>query len=365
MSPPTWPASAPPRAPRRASSRAPTRRRRTPRCTRWRRRSAATPRSSLAANARDVAAAQAAGHDAAFVDRLALSPATIEAMAAGLEQIAALPDPVGEISDLRFRPSGIQVGHMRVPLGRDRHRLRVAAQRHRRRRGPVPQGRQRDDPARRKRGARAATRRSPPASTRACAQRDCRRRAVQVVATTDRAAVGCLIADEKHVDVIVPRGGKGLIERIAKRSEGAGDQAPRRRLPRLHRRARRSGHGDPHRRQREDAALLAVQHDGDAARPRRHRRARAAAARRDLRGQGRRAARLRALARAGPGDEGGDRERLVHRVPRADPGRAHRRRLDDGDRRTSRSTARSTPTRSSPTTTRRRCASCAKSTRAR
>ena len=57
------------------------------------------------------------GHDAAFVDRLTLSPAGIEAMAAGLEQIAALPDPVGEISDLRSRPSGIQVGHMRVPLG--------------------------------------------------------------------------------------------------------------------------------------------------------------------------------------------------------------------------------------------------------
>ena len=70
-----------------------------------------------AANARDVAAAKAAAHDAAFVDRLTLTPDGIEAMAAGLEQIAALPDPVGAISDLRFRPSGIQVGHMRVPLG--------------------------------------------------------------------------------------------------------------------------------------------------------------------------------------------------------------------------------------------------------
>ena len=77
----------------------------------------ATRRSSLAANAEDVAAATAAGHDAAFVDRLTLTPATIAAMADGLEQIAALPDPVGEITDLKYRPSGIQVGLMRVPLG--------------------------------------------------------------------------------------------------------------------------------------------------------------------------------------------------------------------------------------------------------
>ena len=71
----------------------------------------------LAANASDVAAARAAGHDAAFVDRLTLTPKSIAAMADGLEQIAALPDPIGEITDLRYRPSGIQVGTMRVPLG--------------------------------------------------------------------------------------------------------------------------------------------------------------------------------------------------------------------------------------------------------
>ena len=71
----------------------------------------------LAANAADVAAARAAGADAAFVDRLTLTAKTVETMASGLEQIAALPDPVGEISDLKFRPSGIQVGMMRVPLG--------------------------------------------------------------------------------------------------------------------------------------------------------------------------------------------------------------------------------------------------------
>src|SRR5450759_5620892 len=71
----------------------------------------------IAANAGDVARARAEGHDAAFVDRLVLTAKSVEAMAAGLRQVAELPDPVGEISDLKFRPSGIQVGKMRVPLG--------------------------------------------------------------------------------------------------------------------------------------------------------------------------------------------------------------------------------------------------------
>src|SRR5947208_7296284 len=71
----------------------------------------------LTANRDDVAAARATGHDDAFIDRLTLTPKSIAAMADGLLEIAALPDPVGEISDLRYRPSGIQVGMMRVPLG--------------------------------------------------------------------------------------------------------------------------------------------------------------------------------------------------------------------------------------------------------
>jgi len=70
-----------------------------------------------AANARDVDASRAAGDDAAFVDRLTLPQSGIEAMAEGLRQIVALPDPIGEIADLKYRPSGIQVGRMRVPLG--------------------------------------------------------------------------------------------------------------------------------------------------------------------------------------------------------------------------------------------------------
>ena len=71
----------------------------------------------LAANAEDVAEARANGLDAAMLDRLTLTTKSVEAMALGLEQVATLPDPVGEMSDLKFRPSGIQVGKMRVPLG--------------------------------------------------------------------------------------------------------------------------------------------------------------------------------------------------------------------------------------------------------
>jgi glutamate-5-semialdehyde dehydrogenase len=169
----------------------------------------------LAANAEDVAAAKAAGQDAAFVDRLALTPGTIAAMAEGLEQIAALPDPVGEITDLRFRPSGIQVGMMRVPLGvvgiiyESRPNVTADAA------GLCLKA----GNATILRGGSEALR-----SNRAIA--DCVREglaaaglpenAVQVIATSDRAAVGHLIADEKHVDVIVPRGGKGLIERISR-----------------------------------------------------------------------------------------------------------------------------------------------------
>ena len=71
----------------------------------------------LAANAEDLKTARSSGRDAAFLDRLTLSPKSIEVMAAGLEQVAKLPDPVGEVSELREQPSGIKVGKMRVPLG--------------------------------------------------------------------------------------------------------------------------------------------------------------------------------------------------------------------------------------------------------
>ncbi len=172
----------------------------------------------MAANARDVAAARTAGQDAAFVDRLALSPATIEAMAAGLEQIAALPDPVGEISDLRFRPSGIQVGHMRVPLGvigivyesRPNVTADAAGLCLKAGNATILRG-----------GSEALASNQAIAACvhEGLAAAGLPETGVQVVATADRAAVGCLIADEKHVDVIVPRGGKGLIERITKEAK--------------------------------------------------------------------------------------------------------------------------------------------------
>jgi len=172
----------------------------------------------LAANAGDIAAATAAGHDAAFVDRLRLSEKTIAAMAKGLEEIAALPDPVGEITDLKYRPSGIQVGLMRVPLGvvgiiyESRPNVTADAA------GLCLKA----GNATILRGGSEAIRSNR--AIAACVHEGLRtaglpENAVQVVATTDRAAVGCLIADEKHVDVIVPRGGKSLIERIAREAK--------------------------------------------------------------------------------------------------------------------------------------------------
>jgi glutamate-5-semialdehyde dehydrogenase len=169
----------------------------------------------LAANAEDVAAARSRDADAAFVDRLTLTPRSVEAMAKGVEEIIALPDPVGEITDLRFRPTGIQVGRMRVPLGvvgiiyesRPNVTVDAAALCLKAGNATILRG-----------GSEAQ---QSNAAIATCVQEGLRaaglpETAVQVVATTDRAAVGHLIADEKHVDVIVPRGGKSLIERISR-----------------------------------------------------------------------------------------------------------------------------------------------------
>jgi glutamate-5-semialdehyde dehydrogenase len=168
----------------------------------------------LAANVQDIAAARGAGSDAAFVDRLTLDASSVAAMAEGVREIAALPDPVGEISELKFRPSGIQVGHMRVPLGVVgivyESRPNVTA-----------------DAATLclKSGNACILRGGSEAlhSNRAIAT--CVREglaiaglpedAVQLIATTDRAVVGLLATMDKHVDVLIPRGGKGLIQRVA------------------------------------------------------------------------------------------------------------------------------------------------------
>ncbi len=167
------------------------------------------------ANARDLAAARAAGEAPAFVDRLALTDDVIESMAAGLEQIAMLADPIGEISDLRFRPSGIQVGRMRVPLGvigiiyesRPNVTIDAAGLCIKSGNAAILRG---GSEAIHSNQALAALIREGLAA--AGLPED----GVQVIETTDRAAVGELISSPQYVDVIVPRGGKSLIERISR-----------------------------------------------------------------------------------------------------------------------------------------------------
>jgi len=169
----------------------------------------------LAANAADVAEAQANGLEAAMIDRLTLTAKGVESMAQGLEQVAALPDPVGEITDMKRRPTGIQVGKMRVPLGvvgiiyeaRPNVTADAAAL-------CLKSGN-----AAILRGGKEAIRSNQ--AVAACVRTGLKaaglpETAVQVIETTDRAAVGHLVAMPQYVDVIVPRGGKGLIERISK-----------------------------------------------------------------------------------------------------------------------------------------------------
>ncbi len=169
----------------------------------------------LAANAADVVEARASGLDAALIDRLTLTDGGVEAMALGLAQVAALPDPVGEISDMKRRPSGIQVGRMRVPLGvvgiiyeaRPNVTADAAALCLKSGNAAILRG---GREALRANQAIAACVRSGLAAA------DLPEAAVQVVETADRAAVSHLVAMPEYVDVIVPRGGKGLIERVAK-----------------------------------------------------------------------------------------------------------------------------------------------------
>jgi len=169
----------------------------------------------LAANARDLARGRASGLEAALLDRLALDNGRLDAMVEGLNQVAALPDPVGEIDGLRARPSGIQVGQMRVPLGvigiiyesRPNVTLEAASLCLKSGNAAILRG-----------GSEA---RDSNAAIAACiraglVQAGLPEEAVQVVATTDRAAVGRLIAMPAYVDVIIPRGGKSLIERITR-----------------------------------------------------------------------------------------------------------------------------------------------------
>ena len=171
----------------------------------------------IAANAADVRSAQIAGKDAAFIDRLTLTDKAIDAMAEGLEQVARLPDPVGQISELRQQPSGIKVGRMRVPLGVIgiiyESRPNVTA----------------DAAALCLKSGNACILRGGSESVRsnvaiaACMHEGLGaaklpETAVQVIETPDRAAVGQLLAMNEYVDIIVPRGGKDLIERVMRES---------------------------------------------------------------------------------------------------------------------------------------------------
>jgi glutamate-5-semialdehyde dehydrogenase len=166
------------------------------------------------ANAQDVAAAQAQGLAAPLVDRLKLSDAALATVALGCEQIAAMPDPVGEISDMKRRPSGISVGRMRVPIGvfgmiyesRPNVTIEAASLAVKSGNACILRG-----------GSEALQSNQALVRLvqRALVQAGLPADAVQLVPTTDRAAVGRLIAMPEYVDVIIPRGGKGLIERIA------------------------------------------------------------------------------------------------------------------------------------------------------
>lgn len=174
--------------------------------------------SLLAANAKDMAAGRANGLDDAMLDRLELTPQRIEEMIEGLRQVAALPDPIGEIQDMRYVPSGIQLGKMRVPLGvigiiyesRPNVTVEAASLCLKSGNATILRG-----------GSEAIHSNQAIAECihRALATCGLPATAVQVVATTDRAAVGALITMPEFVDVIVPRGGKGLIERISREAK--------------------------------------------------------------------------------------------------------------------------------------------------
>src|SRR5687767_792765 len=165
-------------------------------------------------NEEDVAAARNAGLQSALVDRLKLTPAIIETVAQGCEQIAAMPDPIGEISELKRQPSGIQAGRMRVPLGvfamiyESRPNVTIEAASLAIKSGNAAILRGGSE-------ALASNQALGRLVERALASTGLPIEAVQVLATADRAAVGCLLALHEHVDVMIPRGGKSLIERVA------------------------------------------------------------------------------------------------------------------------------------------------------
>ncbi|HEY8068599.1 MAG TPA: glutamate-5-semialdehyde dehydrogenase [Burkholderiales bacterium] len=172
----------------------------------------------LEANRADVEQARKTGRDGAFVDRLTLTPATVEQMAEGLEDIAALADPVGKITELARRPTGIEVGRMRVPLGvigiiyESRPNVTADAAGLCLKAGNACILRGGSEALRSNQAIAACVR----AGLKTAGLPEA---AVQMVATADRAAVGHLITMNEYVDIIVPRGGKELIERLSRESK--------------------------------------------------------------------------------------------------------------------------------------------------
>ncbi|GLQ32458.1 glutamate-5-semialdehyde dehydrogenase [Litoribrevibacter albus] len=169
----------------------------------------------MTANQKDLERGKSNGLDAALLDRLELTDARIDTMIEGLRQVAALQDPVGEITDMAYRPSGIQIGKMRVPLGvigiiyesRPNVTVEAASLCLKSGNATILRG-----------GSEAIESNQAVAKCirEGLAKAGLPESAVQVVETTDRAAVGELITMPEYVDVIVPRGGKGLIERISR-----------------------------------------------------------------------------------------------------------------------------------------------------
>src|SRR3989449_2953280 len=175
-------------------------------------------RAILAANAGDVAQAKADGNDAAFIDRLTLTPQLVEQMAQGVGQVAALPDPVGEITGRARQPSGIEVARMRVPLGvvgiiyesRPNVTADAAALCVKAGNACILRG-----------GSEALESNRAIAACVRAGLKNARlpEAAVQLVGIADRAAVGALVRLREYVDIIVPRGGKELIERLVRESQ--------------------------------------------------------------------------------------------------------------------------------------------------
>jgi glutamate-5-semialdehyde dehydrogenase len=175
-------------------------------------------RAILAANAGDVAQARADGNDAAFIDRLTLTPKLVEQMAQGVEQVAALPDPVGSITERTRQPSGIEVARMRVPLGvvgiiyesRPNVTADAAALCVKAGNACILRG-----------GSEALESNRAIAACVRAGLRSARlpEAGVQLIGIADRAAVGALVRLREYVDIIVPRGGKELIERLSRESQ--------------------------------------------------------------------------------------------------------------------------------------------------